>query len=91
MDEIRIYGALWCGDCRRSKAYLDRHTVPYRWMDIDADEEASRFIEALQGGGRSIPTIVFPDGSHLIEPSNAELAEKLGLDPGATGRFEPGG
>jgi thioredoxin reductase (NADPH) len=79
MDQITVYGAPWCPDCRRSKSFLMEQRVPYRWVDIDADDEARRQVEALQHGGRTIPTIVFPDGSHLLEPSNAELAAKLGL------------
>ena len=58
--------------------------VPFAWIDIEADGDARRLVEKLQGGGRSIPTIVFPDGSNLVEPSNAELAEKLGLKIRAT-------
>ncbi len=79
MDQISVYGAPWCPDCRRSKAFLTEQRIPYRWVDIDGDESGRRFVEELQHGGRTIPTIVFPDGSHLLEPSNAELAAKLGL------------
>jgi thioredoxin reductase (NADPH) len=79
MDQITIYGAPWCPDCRRSKVFLGEQRIPYTWVDIDADAAGLRFVEELQGGGRTIPTIVFPDGTHLLEPSNPELAEKLGL------------
>ena len=79
MDQITVYGAPWCPDCRRSKTFLGEQRIPYTWVDIDADAAGLRFVEELQGGGRTIPTIVFPDGSHLLEPSNPELAEKLGL------------
>jgi thioredoxin reductase (NADPH) len=79
MADVRVYGAPWCPDCRRSKQFLGEQRVPYDWIDIDADPEGLRFVEELQGGGRTIPTIVFADGSHLLEPSNDELAQKLGL------------
>lgn len=79
MDQITVYGAPWCPDCRRSKAFLMEQRIPFTWVDIDADAGGLRFVEELQRGGRTIPTIVFPDGSHLLEPSNAELAGKLGL------------
>lgn len=79
MDQITVYGAPWCPDCRRSKAFLVEQRVPFTWIDVDTDAEGLRFVQELQSGGRTIPTIVFPDGSHLIEPSNAELAGKLGL------------
>ena len=79
MDQITVYGAPWCPDCRRSKSFLMEQRIPFAWVDIDMDADGRRFVEELQGGGRTIPTIVFPDGSHLLEPSNAELAAKLGL------------
>jgi thioredoxin reductase (NADPH) len=79
MDHITVYGAPWCPDCRRSKSFLMDQRIPYRWVDIDADAEGRAFVERLQNGGRTIPTITFEDGSYLLEPSNAELADKLGL------------
>jgi len=79
MDHITVYGAPWCPDCRRSKSFLMDQRVPYRWVDIDADADGRAFVEQLQNGGRTIPTITFEDGSYLLEPSNAELADKLGL------------
>ncbi len=79
MEQITVYGAPWCPDCRRSKAFLQEQRIPFTWVDIDTDAEGLRFVEVLQHGGRTIPTIVFTDGSHLLEPSNTELAEKLGL------------
>ena len=80
MADLRVYGAPWCPDCRRSKRFLGEHRVAYDWIDIDEDREGLRFVEELQDGGRSIPTIVFADGSHLLEASNEELARKLGLN-----------
>jgi thioredoxin reductase (NADPH) len=84
MDQLTVYGAPWCPDCRRSKTFLNEQRVPYAWVDIDADADGLRVVEELQNGGRTIPTIVFPDGSHLLEPTNAELAAKLGLQLRAT-------
>ncbi len=79
MADVKVYGAPWCPDCRRSKQFLGEQRVAYDWIDITSEPEALRFVEELQGGGRTIPTIVFADGSHLLEPSNDELAERLGL------------
>jgi len=79
MAEIRVFGAPWCPDCKRSKKFLVEHRVPYDWIDIDQDPEGLRFVEKLQHGGRTIPTIVFKDGSYLLEPSNDVLARRLGL------------
>ena len=80
MADIQVYGAPWCPDCRRSKKFLGEHRVQYDWIDVDEDASGLRFVEELQGGGRTIPTIVFDDGSHVLEPSNEELARKLGLN-----------
>ncbi len=77
--QLTVYGAPWCPDCHRSRAFLDEQRIAYAWVDIDAEPDGRRFVEELQDGGRTIPTIVFPDGSYLLEPSNAELAAKLGL------------
>ncbi|WP_420644618.1 FAD-dependent oxidoreductase [Candidatus Leptofilum sp.] len=76
---ITVYGAYWCPDCRRSKQFLGEHQIPYSWIDIEQDAEAEQFVIQTNDGKRIIPTIVFEDGSHLTEPSNADLAEKLGL------------
>jgi thioredoxin reductase (NADPH) len=79
MGTITVYGAPWCPDCRRSKSFLTEHRIAFEWIDIDVDQDGRNVVKRIQNGGRSIPTIVFDDGSILIEPSNATLAEKLGL------------
>lgn len=79
MAEIKVFGAPWCPDCRRSKQFLGEQRVAYEWIDIDQDPDAASFVGEVNQGKQIIPTIVFPDGSFLAEPSNAELAEKLGL------------
>ncbi len=76
---LTVYGAHWCPDCRRSKQFLGEHQIPYNWVDIEQDPKSEQMIQALNGGRRKIPTIVFPDGRFVTEPSNAELAEMLGL------------
>lgn len=77
---IKLYGTNWCSDCKRSKKFLGEQRVRYDYIDIEEDEQAQAYVRELQKGGMSIPTIVFDDQGVLIEPSNAELAEKLGLD-----------
>jgi len=77
--EIKVYGAPWCPDCKRSKKFLAEHRVTFDWIDIDEGAEALAYVEREQSGGRTIPMIVFPDGSRLVEPGDAELARKLGL------------
>jgi mycoredoxin len=72
-----MYGAAWCGDCRRSKKYLDSHNVEYNYIDVEADELASDKVIEINGGMRSIPVILFPDGTHMTEPSDKDLEAKL--------------
>ncbi len=79
VTELTVYGAPWCPDCRRAKKFLAEHRVGYRWVDVDQDADGLAYVERLQNGGRTIPTITFPDGTHLLEPGNDELAAKLGL------------
>ena len=79
MADVTVYGAPWCPDCRRAKKFLAEQRVPYDWVDIDLDPAGLHTVEELQSGGRTIPTVVFPDGGHLVDPSNDELARRLGL------------
>jgi thioredoxin reductase (NADPH) len=78
-SKVTIYGAYWCPDCRRAKKFLGEQFVPYKWVDIEQDKNAEMYVLEKNQGKRIIPTIVFEDGSFLFEPSNAELAKKLGL------------
>ena len=79
-DIIRVYGASWCPDCRRAKRFLGDQRISFEWHDIEVDPDGVRIVHERNGGNNIIPTIVFPDGSHLSEPSNEELAQKLGLE-----------
>lgn len=72
----RMFGADWCGDCRRSKAQLDASGVDYEYVDVEAVVDGADRARAISGR-TNIPVILFADGSHLVEPSNAELAAKL--------------
>ena len=75
--QITMYIADWCGDCRRSKAFLTAKNVEVNYIDIEADKVASDKVIEINGGMRSIPVIVFPDGTHLTEPSDKDLEAKL--------------
>src|SRR3712207_4171444 len=77
-DRIIVYGTSWCPDDCRSKRFLDEHRVPYVSDDVEQDPRGEAYVRRLNGGRRVIPTIVFPGGSVLFEPSNGELAVKLG-------------
>jgi mycoredoxin len=77
--EITLYGNSWCGSSRRARQFFDQHRIPYRWVDIERDEKAAQYVESLNQGYRSVPTIVWPDGSILVEPTIEALAGKLGV------------
>ena len=78
-NQIILYGTTWCGDCKRAKQFFGEHRIPFENIDIAQDAAAMELVEKLNGGLRSVPTILFPDGSVMVEPSNADLAHKLGL------------
>ena len=73
---ITIYGAEWCSDCRRSKRLLDQMGVAYDYIDLEADASAADKAQAISGR-TNIPVIVFPDDSHVVEPSDGELRDKV--------------
>ncbi|MEV4056071.1 glutaredoxin domain-containing protein [Amycolatopsis sp. NPDC049688] len=75
--KLTVYGASWCPDVKRSRALLDREGVEYSYVDVEADAAAEQRVRELQDGGRRIPTIVWEDGSFLVEPSDAELSARL--------------
>ena len=75
--DIKLYGAEWCPDCHRSRNYLDSQSVAYEYINVDGDDDAQNYVKQVNDNRLIIPTIVFPDGSVLVEPSNAELARKL--------------
>ncbi|GAA4162690.1 hypothetical protein GCM10022286_21980 [Gryllotalpicola daejeonensis] len=75
-DKITMFGAAWCSDCRRSKALLDRLGVDYDYVDVEHVEDGAARAEAISGR-KNIPVIVFPDASHFVEPTDAELEAKL--------------
>ncbi len=77
LEKIIVYGTTWCPDCARSKRWLEKHSIAYTWYDIEKDAAAREYVVKVNHGNRSVPTILFPDGSVLVEPSDAKLAEKL--------------
>src|SRR3954454_18078430 len=81
--DITLYGTNWCADCKRAKQFFGEQRVHYDFVDIEDDAEAMSYVEEVNDGKQVIPVIRFEDGSLLVEPSNAELAEKLGLQTAA--------
>ena len=78
-QKLKVIGASWCPDCKRAKTFLGQHRIEFDWVDMETDPTAQTEVERINQGKRIIPTIIFPDGSILTEPSNDELAEKLGI------------
>jgi glutaredoxin-like protein len=76
-DQITMYGADWCGDCRRSARLFEELNVEYTLIDTDSDLTAADKVIEINGGAKSIPVIVFSDGTHLTEPSDNDLKTKL--------------
>ncbi|MFN8401097.1 MAG: glutaredoxin domain-containing protein [Anaerolineales bacterium] len=76
---IIVYGADWCPDCRRSKSFLKEKNISFTWIDVDQDQAAEALVREKNNGNRVIPTIIFEDGSFLSEPSNEDLANKIGV------------
>ena len=83
-EPLVVYGASWCPDCRRAKQFLASHRIDYTWVDLEEYPERTAEVEARNDGKRIIPTIVFPDGGFLAEPTNDELADRIGLSRVAT-------
>ena len=78
-DQIIIYGADWCGDCIRAERFLDSFGISYEKINVDQDQNAKDFVIKTNNGKQIIRTIIFPDNSILVEPSNKQLADKLNI------------
>jgi thioredoxin reductase (NADPH) len=76
---LTVYGAPWCPHCKRVKKFLAAHRVPYDSVDVDERPEAIERLKQLQGGGQVIPTVVYGDGTHEVNPSDQALAARIGL------------
>ena len=76
---MTVYGAAWCPHCKRVKKFLAAHRVRYTNVDIDAQPEAIERVKELQHGGQIIPTVVYPDGTYEVNPSDEALARRIGL------------
>jgi mycoredoxin len=77
--ELIVYGTTWCPDCHRTRRFLDTNGVPYHWIDADDHPEVNSILRRVNNGRRAVPTLIFPDGSTMVEPSDRALAEKLGI------------
>jgi mycoredoxin len=76
VDHIVMYGADWCGDCRRAKSFLDAADADYVWIDVEQDPAKAAEARRI-GGSTRIPVVVFTDGSVLVEPTDSDLEAHL--------------
>ncbi len=76
-QKIVMYATTWCGDCRMAKRWFDQHNIAYDYINIEQNDDAAAYVAKVNGGAQSVPTIVFPDGSVLVEPSARQLAAKF--------------
>jgi mycoredoxin len=74
-----MYGTNWCYGSRQARKIMEANNIAFEYIDIDIDPEGRTFVETVNNGFRSVPTLVFPDGSILVEPNTNELNAKLGL------------
>ena len=76
-QRVTMYSTPWCGYCTRLKRMLDREGIAYDDVDIEQDPEAADYVMSVNGGNQTVPTVVFPDGTAMTNPSLAQVAEKL--------------
>jgi mycoredoxin len=77
---LTMYSTSWCGFCHRLKSQLDRAGIGYQVIDIEHDESAAEFVRSVNGGNQTVPTIRFPDGTSLTNPSIVQLKQRLAVD-----------
>lgn len=78
-DQLTMYSTPWCGYCQRLKAQLSREGIAFTEIDIEQDPESAEFVMSVNGGNQTVPTVVFPDGQAVTNPSLAQVKEHLGL------------
>ena len=76
-DRITMYSTPWCGYCRRLKSQLEREGIGFDEVDIEQDPGAADYVMSVNGGNQTVPTVVFPDGSALTNPTLAQVREHL--------------
>ncbi|MFD1660542.1 mycoredoxin [Streptomyces caeni] len=75
---VTMYSTSWCGYCRRLKSQMDREGIVYDEINIERDPASAAFVEEANGGNQTVPTVLFPDGSTLTNPSLAQVKRKIG-------------
>lgn len=78
--EIVMYKSSYCGHSLAVESFMKRHQIPVELINIDGDAEARQTVMSINNGFASVPTLVFPDGSHLTEPSFRQLRARLNIE-----------
>jgi mycoredoxin len=76
-DVLTMYTTSWCGYCARLKRLLDRESIAYREVNIELDEDAAQFVMNVNGGNQTVPTVTFPDGTALTNPTIEQVKATL--------------
>ncbi|GAA0900865.1 mycoredoxin [Pseudonocardia zijingensis] len=77
MAQVTMYSTTWCGYCRRLKLQMDQAGIAYEEIDIERDPEAAAYVEGVNGGNQTVPTVRFADGTALTNPPFTVVAEKV--------------
>jgi mycoredoxin len=80
-NQLIMYSTPWCGYCRRLKSQMDRAGIPFTEIDITDDPEATKFVEGVNGGNQTVPTVRLPDGRALTNPTLPQLTAALAATP----------
>lgn len=78
--KIKVFGTWWCGDCLRTRRFLDKNKINFQWVNIDEDKDGEQLVNKINKGMRRVPTIIFEDGTVMVEPTIATLARKLDVN-----------
>jgi mycoredoxin len=76
---VTMYSTPWCGYCRRLKSQMEREGIAYTEVDIERDPSAADYVMKVNGGNQTVPTVVFPDGTAMTNPSLAQIKAQLSL------------
>jgi mycoredoxin len=74
---LTMYSTTWCGYCQRLKSQLDREGIAYQEINIEQDTTAAEFVMSVNGGNQTVPTVLFPDGTALTNPSIVQVRAQL--------------
>jgi mycoredoxin len=82
---LTMYSTTWCGYCYRLRSQLDREGIAYEVVDIERDQAAAEFVMSVNGGNQTVPTVLFPDGGALTNPSIVDVKNRLAATTPANG------